>query len=382
MADYINVNKEVLIWTRNLSRLSLEDASKRSKINEEELRKLESGNKKPNLKELNALAKTYNKSLATLLLYIPPKDKPLPKDRRTVNSEQLGIFNPKTIQVVEKARALLYSFIELKEELGLPITKFSYQASLSNAPTEIAKNLREEWKLDEVKELQSINLALEGFIEIIENLGVVIFQMPLTKDNLRGFSIVDEKLPIIVIKRGNEPPTAKIFTLFHEVGHILLHEGGICDIRIHNQKQEIEKWCNAFAAEILVPSEVLLQNNIVKKYMSIGDKEWTSADLIEIGNFFFVGRLVILRKLYELNLTTPDYYEEKHNAWNKPSFGRAKEPKGRDIPREIIYERGKTFISLAFRAFEQNKINLKELSDYLGAKLGYIPKIRQHLYEF
>lgn len=382
MADYINVNKEVLIWTRNLSRLSLEDASKRSKINEEELRKLESGDKKPNLKELNALAKTYNKSLATLLLYIPPKDKPLPKDRRTVNSEQLGIFNPKTIQVVEKARALLYSFIELKEELGLPITKFSYQASLSNAPTEIAKNLREEWKLDEVKELQSINLALEGFIEIIENLGVVIFQMPLTKDNLRGFSIVDEKLPIIVIKRGNEPPTAKIFTLFHEVGHILLHEGGICDIRIHNQKQEIEKWCNAFAAEILVPSEVLLQNNIVKKYMSIGDKEWTSADLIEIGNFFFVGRLVILRKLYELNLTTPDYYEEKHNAWNKPSFGRAKEPKGRDIPREIIYERGKTFISLAFRAFEQNKINLKELSDYLGAKLGYIPKIRQHLYEF
>jgi len=382
MADYINVNKEVLIWTRKLSRLSLEDASKRSKINEEELRKLESGDKRPNLKELNSLSKAYNKSLATLLLYTPLKDKPLPKDRRTVNSEQSGIFDPKTIQVVEKARALLYSFIELKEELSLPITSFSYRASLSNAPTEIAKNLRKEWKLDEIKELQSINLALEGFIEITENLGVVIFQMPLTKDNLRGFSIVDEKLPIIVIKRGNEPPTAKIFTLFHEVGHILLQESGICDIRIHNQKQEIEKWCNAFAAEILVPSEVLLQNNIVKKYMSIGDKEWTSADLIEIGNLFFVGRLVILRKLYELDLTTKDYYEEKHNAWNKPSFGRAKEPKGRDIPREIVYERGKTFISLAFRAFEQNKINLKELSDYLGAKLGYIPKIRQHLYEF
>ncbi|MBK6914440.1 MAG: hypothetical protein IPH11_12635 [Ignavibacteriales bacterium] len=68
------------------------------------------------------------------------------------------------------------------------------------------------------------------------------------------------------------------------------------------------------------------------------------------------------------------------NSWNKPPFGRAKEPEGRNIPKEIVKERGRTFISLAFDAYKQNRINIKELSDYLGAKLNYIPKIREHLY--
>ncbi|MBM4176817.1 MAG: hypothetical protein FJ213_11700 [Ignavibacteria bacterium] len=93
-----------------------------------------------------------------------------------------------------------------------------------------------------------------------------------------------------------------------------------------------------------------------------------------------MGRLVILRKLYDLELTTKKYYEEKLKSWNKPTFGRSKESEGRNIPKEIVKERGITFISLAFTAYEQNKINLKELSDYLGAKLTYIPKIKELLY--
>lgn len=378
MEQSINVNPDVLAWSRKSLNMDLQRASKLSKIPQDVIKQFESG-KKPNLDELNALAKAYNKSLASLLLYEPPKEKPLPNDRRTVNSAQIGNFDIKTIKVVEKARALVYSIVQLKNELGLPIIKFSNSASLSDNPINVAQKFRREWNLDELKELQNSDLALEGYIEKFENLGVAVFQLPLTKDNLRGFSINDEELPIVVIKRGGELTTAKIFTLFHEVGHLLLNESGICDVGLNNQ-QQIEKWCNTFAAEVLVPVDELLKNKIVKSNINKGIREWASKDLIEIGNSFFVGRLVILRKLYDLELTTKKYYEEKLKTWNRPSFGRAKESEGRNIPKEIVKERGKTFLSLAFGAYEQNKINLKELSDYLGAKLIYIPKIRQHLY--
>jgi len=380
MANYINVNPKVLEWTRESLRLDFAKASKLSGISIERIQQFES-DENPNLEELKALSKAYKVSIATFLLYEPQAEKPLPKDRRTVNSALQGIFDPKTILSVRKARALLYSLIELKEELGLPITRFLHQASLEDDGSEVAKHFRKEWNLDEIREYQNINIALEAYIEKVESLGIAIFQLPLTKDDLRGFSIVDEQLPIIVIKRGNEPPTAKIFTLFHEVGHILLNEGGICDIKIHNEQQSIEKWCNAFAAEILVPSKELLNNPIVKRYLSTGQQEWTQNDLIEVGSYFHVGPLVILRRLLDHDRTTKEFYEEKHNVWNKPSFRRAKKTEGRNIPKEIIKERGKTYISLAFNAFEQNKINLKDLSDYLGAKLSYIPKIRQLLYK-
>ena len=209
-------------------------------------------------------------------------------------------------------------------------------------------------------------------------MGVAIFQLSLTQDHLRGFSIVDEAVPIICIKRGGEQATAKIFTLFHELGHILLNDGGLCDLS-ENTNQQIEKWCNAFAAEILIPTSELLQMSIVIEQKYKEEKNWAKKDLIELANYFQVGPLAILISLLENNLTSLEYYKDRHQAWNKPTFGRAKSPEGRNIAKETIKEKGKTYISLAFSAFDKNKIDLKDLSDFLGVKLSYVPKTRQLL---
>ncbi len=382
MKNYIKINPNVVKGIREYLKIDLAGASKHSKLSAKRISEIESNLpeiSKPTLAELKALAKAYDKSLATLLLQKFTKEKPIPKDRRTVKSEEIGLFDIKTIQVIEKARALGESFLKLKTELNIPIKRFSDSATLSNDPNIIAAQFRKDWGLSDINKQMDVQKAFEMFIEIVENLGAFVFQLPLNKDKLRGFSITDEEIPIIVIKRGNEPITAKIFTLFHEVGHLLLNESGMCDITLSN-KQQVEKWCNAFASEILVPSDEFLSNDIVKNYISRKEKEWKKNDLIEIGKEFFVGPLVILRKLYEYNLTTKKFYKEKLEVWNKPTFGRAKEPKGRQIPKEIVSEKGKTFIGLAFSAYEQNRINLKELSDYLGAKFIYIPQIRQQLY--
>ncbi len=373
---HIKTNPEVLKWARDSLVLSKPKAADRIQISISGLEQLESGDRFPTLEELKSLAKAYNRTIATLLLHKPPKEKPLPKDRRTINSELLGIFNEKSIIAVRKARALVNSLIELKEEAGLPFTKFQYRYSLEDSPSVVAEKLRIEWNLDEFRQLENVNDVLEAYIEHVESLGVAVFQLSLTQDNLRGFSLVDEQMPVIAIKRGSESPTAKIFTLFHELGHIILNEGGICDINFDPNAQQIEKWCNAFAAEILVPSAQLLQMDIVQQYASNNQKKWAKKDLIELSNHFHVGPLAILRCLLENNLTTSTFYKEKHEAWTKPTFARSKIHEGRNIPKETIKERGRTYISLAFKAYDQNKIDLKDLSDFLGVKLSYIPKTR------
>ena len=87
----------------------------------------------------------------------------------------------------------------------------------------------------------------------------------------------------------------------------------------------------------------------------------------------------MLRSLLEKQLTTKAFYKEKHEKWNKPQFGRSKNPEGRNIAKETIKEKGRTYISLAFSAFDQNRIDLKDLSDFLGIRLSYIPRTRQLL---
>jgi Zn-dependent peptidase ImmA (M78 family) len=373
---HINANPEVLVWARNSLALTRNQVVEKTGISVHRLTQLEDGEKLSTIDELKELSKVYKRTIATLLLSKPPFEKPLPADRRTVDSQSLNLFHENTFMAVRKARALAQSFIELRKEMGIEIPRLTFFASIKDDPKIQGANFRRLMNLDEIRIIDNINQVLEAYIEKVESLGVAVFQLSLTQDRLRGFSIVDEVIPIIGIKRGGENPTGKIFTLFHELGHIFLNEGGLCDLS-ENTGLEIEKWCNAFSAEVLIPTRELLHMEIVVRQKQTGQKAWAKSDLITLGNHFHVGPLAILRSLLENNLTTPVFYEEKHQAWNTPYFIRSKNPEGRNIPKETIKEKGRTYIALAFSAYDQNRIDLKDLSDFLGIKLSYIPKTRQ-----
>ncbi len=374
--ETININPEVLIWARESLAVSRNQASEKSKLNVRRIIQLEKGEKSPTLEELKLLAKAYNRTIATLLLKKAPDEKPLPKDRRTINSENIGHFDEKTIMAVRKARALAKSFMELRREMNSPFPKFELNALLNENPQDVAVRIRQLLKLDELREVKDINLALEGYIERVESLGIAIFQLSINQDGLRGFSITDDIVPVIGIKRGGEESHSKTFTLFHELGHILLNDGGLCDLSSGTNKQ-IEKWCNAFSAEVLVPEKEFLAMPLVVEYIEQNQKEWKKKDLVQLANYFHVGPLSILRRLLENGLTTKQYYEEKHKAWNKPNFGKNK--KGREIYKESFHERGRTYVRLAFQAYDHNKIGLKDLSDFLGLRFAYISKTRELL---
>ena len=375
---HINVNHEVLVWARESLALNRAQASESTGISPKRLIQLELGEKQPALEELKAFSKTYKRTIATLLLNKPPKEKPLPQDRRTIDSKELGHFHEKTIMAVRKSRALAQSFFELREEMGIPFPKFNLSASIQDNPQKVAGKIHRLLHLKEIREIDNIRMALEAYIERIESLGVAVFQLSLKQDNVRGFAIVDDIIPIIGIIRGGEPPHSKIFTLFHELGHILLNEGAITDLSL-NPAWELEKWCNAFAAEVLVPTSELLHMRILQEYQAKGQKIWAKKDLVGLANHFHVGPLAILRSLLENGLTTKAFYKEKHEKWNKPQFVRAKNPEGRNLAKEAVQEKGRTYISLAFKAYDENRISLKDLSDFLGVKLSYIPKTRQLL---
>ncbi|MBU0488436.1 MAG: XRE family transcriptional regulator [Bacteroidetes bacterium] len=375
---HINVSYEVLVWARESLALTRNQAAEKTEISVKRLLQLETGEKQPALEELKAISKAYKRTIATLLLNSPPKEKPLPTDRRTLDSKDFGNFSEKTIMAVRKARALALSSVELREELGLDFPKFNLFASIKEPCGNAARRIHSHLQLDEIRDISNVQHALEAYIERVESLGVAVFQLSLTQDRLRGFSITDDLVPIIGIKRGNEQAHSKTFTLFHELGHVLLRESGMCDLS-DKTNLEIEQWCNGFSAEILVPSAELLQMPIVLEYQRNDQKIWAKKDLVEIANHFHVGPLSILRCLLDKNLTTQAFYKEKHTTWNKPQFGKSKNPEGRNLAREAIAEKGKTYVGLAFNAYDQNRINIKDLSDFLGVKLSCIPKTRQLL---
>lgn len=74
-------------------------------------------------------------------------------------------------------------------------------------------------------------------------------------EDCRGYCIYDSYTPVIFLNNADSY-FAKIFTILHELAHILYGESSI--ITNDNQDEKMEKLCNEIAGEILIPTKFIL----------------------------------------------------------------------------------------------------------------------------
>jgi len=83
-----------------------------------------------------------------------------------------------------------------------------------------------------------------------------------------------------------------MFTLAHELSHLWLGESALSDVGpVTTPSNEIERWCNAVAAELFIPIEALRA--------SLRPRETLHETLDRLAREFKVSTLVILRRLYD-----------------------------------------------------------------------------------
>ena len=106
-------------------------------------------------------------------------------------------------------------------------------------------------------------------LEIIKNLNVILVYYPL-KD-VRGFYQFFQRNNIIYID-DNLPENEQIVVCAHELGHMLLHKNSnalFMDTRTHFVTTKYENEANTFAAELLIPDEIIWENpNMTKSQIA------------------------------------------------------------------------------------------------------------------
>jgi len=139
----------------------------------------------------------------------------------------------------------------------------------------------------------------------------------LNVNEFRGFVLYDEIAPVVFIN-NEDALSGKIFTLIHEVVHILIGKSASFDYEnLQPADNEIEKFCDKCAAEFLVPTKELLEaHKQTKNY----DK-YTMFQ--ELAKRFKVSQMVIARRLYDLNLINKNEFieflqETQKKEYNKP----------------------------------------------------------------
>ena len=97
-------------------------------------------------------------------------------------------------------------------------------------------------------------------LEIIKNLNVILVYYPL--EDVRGFYQYFQRNNIIYIDDELSENEQKVVCA-HELGHMFLHKNSnalFMDTRTHFVTTKYENEANTFAAELLIPDSIILDN--------------------------------------------------------------------------------------------------------------------------
>ena len=288
----------VLTWALEVS--STEPEKVRSKFAVE---KWIEGAAQPTLKQLQSFATITGVPFGYLLLAEPPQwTLPVPDFREgfanfpTPSADLIAVLN-----LAERRQAWYREYA-----LAQGATALAFVGSAADAnPVEAAAEIRATLGIEVVDRSGNWSDARKLLLRNFESVGglTVATSMVgnnthrwLNEDEFRGFSLVDDIAPLIFVNT-HQTLNGQIFTIAHELAHVWRGASGIGneDPRSGGQSN-IERWCNAVASEVLVPSEELRA-----RYGPLANLGTTEV-LDRLAADFRCGTLVVLQALNRARL--------------------------------------------------------------------------------
>ena len=385
------VTPELLVWARKTNGFTIEQVVKKlnlQRVTAEVLRSWEQGKAQPTYRQLEKLAyKVYRRPIALFFFPTPPAEPSSKESFRTLTSEITDSLSPNMHFLLRQAQAFKISIAELAET-GNPSDRFlpeEVPLELGSHVAKVAASVREFLgvNLAEQSGWKDTTMALKQWRNRVESGGVFIFKDSFQEDNISGFCLHDEVFPLIYIN-NSMPATRQIFTLFHELAHIMFKIGGIdfggIDFRqneyiekLEGDNKRIEVICNKFAGEFLVPGSDFKEKskNVEKLRDDALEKE-----ISKIANYYKISREVILRRCLDYNLVSQDIYNKFVDKWSKlfeKAYKKATKGGGNWYATQNTY-RSRAFLELAFRKYYRHQITIDQLSEHIDIKIKNIEK--------
>jgi len=380
MRERIPINPEVLRWARETSGFGIDDVVgklKRKKVTAKTIASWEDGTTSPTYAQLEKLAyEIYKRPLALFFFPEPPEEETPAQSFRTLPQEEIDLLEPRLLYLVRQAKVMQENLKELFDGINPARKSVCSNITINSSDTisDIAKTVRDYLGvgLNEQYALTTNDKALKYWREVLEEHGVFIFKDAFKDEECSGFCLYDNVFPIIYIN-NSQAKIRQIFTLFHELAHLLFRTGGI-DLRhddfvqrMKGPNKRIEVFCNRFAGEFLVPTRDIkprihnlpIDNNLIN----------------QLAKKYSVSREVILRKCLDLNRITKAFYEKKVKEWDEERLERKSSGSNKNSPTYYDVKKaylGTHYIDIAFSRYYQNRISIGQLADYLGMKEAHV----------
>ncbi len=295
----VDINPHLLRWARKRSGIPSDRLIKKfNKLPEWELGKL-----RPTLNQLESYARTVHVPVGYLFLTEPPEETIPISDFRTPVAHELSRPSPNLLETIYMCQERQSWYRDFARVSGQPELDYVGHASLEASPESVANQMRERMGFDLAARKKSLTWtdALRQLIRQAEKVGVLVMVSGVVRSNnrrhldpaeFRGFALSDSRAPLVFIN-GRDTKAAQMFTLAHELAHIWLGASALSNLGITPRSgfRPEEEWCNAAAAEFLVPLHVLQTD--------LQPNELLPDTLSRLARAYKVSTFVILRRLLD-----------------------------------------------------------------------------------
>jgi len=318
----VGVQAEIFRWARQTVGLSLQDVATTLKRDRSEIEAWETGNATPTYSQLEKLAyQVYKRPLAVFFLPSPPEEVLPQREFRTLPAEELQMLSRDTYLHIRKAHAYQIALNELFDgknpsqhqicnALSLsPSTSFGDQVASVREYLGITLERQISWRTDDD--------ALKAWRKTVEDAGIFVFKDSFKQKDISGFCLIDERFPIIYLNNSTTK-TRQIFSLLHELVHLLLGINGLSKFdtqyidRLQGAEKRAEKFCNSFAAELLIPDADFTTQ--LTQFPSIIEMA-TEDQFSKLAQRYCVSREAVLRRFLDKGRVSQSFYEAKAKLW-------------------------------------------------------------------
>lgn len=376
--NYAYINFEMLKWAREQTPIKLEDIPIRIKdIKSENVEKWENGDELPSVTEAKKLCGLYDIPFSALFLSeIPNRDNTTYIDRRTYKDnldKEISYELWKEINRLKSCRECAIELLDLNEYKNVfDELDFENNSEINSQKVREIFNIETPFK----NKTAYGNKAFNFFRDKIESKGIMVLQIEgISIKEIRGLSLNYQILPIIGVNK-NDSDRAKVFTLFHELAHLIRRTSNLCLVDFNDREDEEEKICNRLASDILIPGNSI-NTNVQGKDVS-DDKE------IEIlSNKYAVSKFVIIKKLYDLNIIDFTLYKSKYDTYlnNFNEIKEIKKAQGKKIivtqDKKLISSNGRLYPRIILDAYYDGKISFGEVCNTLNINSSYIENVER-----
>ena len=373
MAKYIQgINPDIVRWARERSGYTLQEVAKSFNRDVATISDWESGAAAPTYVQLEKLADKYKRPIAMFFFPEPPQE-PNFADQSALRSFEIEQLDPGIRILLRQAYTRQLSLMELNMGVNPIETKIfqDLHPQLDASPTELAQQTRAYLDISVETQVswRSAKEAFQNWRESIEETGIFVFKDAFRNDSVDGFCLVHEQFPVIYLNNSRSS-VRQIFSLFHELAHLLLGENGITR-GINPVGERIEVFCNQFAAAFLVPSGDLE----TRLNFPIYDDDAIDSAIEELAGYYKVSRPVILLRLVNRGTLTQDDYRQKTAQWTEEYESRLEGRVGSESSGGGNYYNtravylGYRFMELAFSRYHEGQCLIEELADHLNVKV-------------